>query len=105
MNELLKTNGEKLRPFSESSRLYTVREKKNDPYIDPFIDSDLSFPDPPNQSRIERSSTADEDDDCFFPCPGFGSVVTVTCEAQLLSGLPLQHSPRLAGGCQFQVNH
>ena len=47
MIELLKTNGEKLRPFSESSRLYTVREKKNDPYIDPFIDSDLSFPDPP----------------------------------------------------------
>ena len=35
-----------------------------------------------NQSRIERSSTADEDDDdCFFPCTGFGSVVT--CEAQL----------------------
>jgi len=36
-----------------------------------------------NQSRIERSSTADEDDDCFFPCPGFGSVVT--CQPQLLS--------------------
>ena len=47
MIELVKTNGEKLRPFSESSRLYTVCEKKNDPYIDPFIDSDLSFPDPP----------------------------------------------------------
>jgi hypothetical protein len=51
MIELLKTNGEKLRPFSESSRLYTVREKKNDPYIDPFIDSDLSFPDPPNKEN------------------------------------------------------
>ena len=52
MIELLKTNGEKLRPFSESSCLYTVNEKKNDPYIDPFIDSDLSFPDPPNNVSI-----------------------------------------------------
>ena len=58
MIELLKTNGEKLRPFSESSRLYTVREKKNDPYIDPFIDSDLSFPDPPIQeSKPGRKSS------------------------------------------------
>jgi hypothetical protein len=52
MIELVKTNGEKLRPFSESSRLYTVCEKKNDPYIDPFIDLDLSFPDPPNDPEI-----------------------------------------------------
>ena len=57
MIELLKTNGEKLRPFSESSRLYTVREKKNDPYIDPFLDSDLSFPDPPHETSFVHSIT------------------------------------------------
>jgi hypothetical protein len=48
MIDLWKTIGEKGKPFSELSRLYTVRAKKNDPYIDSFIDSFLSFPDPPN---------------------------------------------------------
>ncbi len=48
MIDLLKTIGEKGKPFSELSRLYTVHAKTNDPYIDSFIDSFLSFPDPPN---------------------------------------------------------
>jgi hypothetical protein len=45
---LQKTIGEKGKPFLESGRLYTLLQKKNNPYIHSFIDSFLSFPDPPN---------------------------------------------------------
>ncbi len=51
MIELSKTIGEKGKPFSESSRLYNVRAKKNDTYIESFIGSFLSFPDPPIEMK------------------------------------------------------
>ncbi len=45
MIDLSKTLGEKRKLFLESSR---VLAKQNDPYNKSFIDSFLTFPDPPN---------------------------------------------------------
>jgi hypothetical protein len=60
MIDLQKVIGQKGKPFSELSRLYTVREKQTDPntvraeknwggsYIESHIESIFGFPDQPN---------------------------------------------------------